>query len=374
MTPTIPETSTSLVLEAFKQPLSIKSTPITTPTPTGTALVRILSTTIRPHSRAGFAGNQVLPFPVPYTPGNSAVARVLDVGADAVSLQPGQLVWVDGFVVARDDPVGTQILLGLSDFGGKKQAKLFKAWPGVWADVAQVPLENCVPLNETILCDQMGYSPADLEYIERLAIANAGVKAAHLAPGQTVVVCPATGHYSGAVAELAAQLGCRVIALTRSVTKLEPLTSRHPRILPVELTGDVARDTAAIRALCPGGGAADALIDMSPGEATANPTHLYSGLASLRNHGRAVFLGALRDVTIPYMSLMVRNINVRGQFMYSRDQLGDVIRLIESGVVKLGREAGHEVVQGGFKLAEWEEAVRVAEEATFWGRQTLFLP
>ncbi|KAK4127411.1 hypothetical protein N657DRAFT_566061 [Parathielavia appendiculata] len=371
----IPETSTSLVLEAFNQPLSLKSTPINTPTPAGAALVRILCATIRPHNRAGFRGKQVLPFPVPYTPGNSAVARVLDVGADAVSLKPGQLVWVDGFVVARDDPVGTQMLLGLSDLAAEKPRKLFKAWPGVWADVAQVPLENCVPLDEAVLCDQKGYSFGDLEYIERLAVANAGIRAAHLRPGQTVVVCPATGHFSGAVAELAAQLGCRVIALTRSAAKLEPLTRRHPRILPVELTGDVARDAAAIRALCPRHtGAADALIDISPRAASANPTHLHAGLASLRNYGQAVFLGALGDVAIPYISLMLRNINIKGQWMYSRDQLADVIRLIESGVVRLGKEAGHEVVQGGFELADWEKAVEIAEEATSWGQQTLFLP
>ena len=369
----LPSTSKTLVLDDFKQPLTLKTKPVPKDIPNGTALVRILSTTIRPHYRKGFQGQLTVPFSTPFTGGNSAVARILAVGSDAVTLEPGRLIWINGYVISRDDPEQTQFLLGLTDMGMSKQAKLMKAWPGVWADVTTVPLENCITLDEDLLCAKMGYSFADLEYIERLSVANGGVSAAKLRAGETVVVCPATGQYSGAVAELAAQIGCRVIALSRSASKLEPLTSRYKNIVSLELTGDPEADTNAIRALCPHG-AADAVIDTSPPTATGSSGHLTAALDSIRCHGRCVFLGALLEVTVPYMSLMMRNITVKGQWMYTRSQLSELIKMIETGVVRLGNVAGHEVVNGGYRFEEWEEALEVAETNSFWGQQVLFLP
>lgn len=369
----IPSTSTTLTLEALNQPLTLQTKPVPKDIPTGTALIRVLATTVRSHYRAGFQGRKTVPFTTPFVGGISGVGRILAVGPDAVTLQPGQLIWVNGFVVARDDPEGTQFLLGLSDLGMPKSAKLMKAWPGMWSDVATLPLENCIPLNEDVLCNKLGYSVPDLEYIERLSVANGGVSAANLRAGETVVVCPATGHYSGAVAELAAQIGCHVIALSRSASKLEPLTSRHKNITALELKGDAEADTAAIRALCPNG-AADAMIDTSPPTATANSKHLTSALNSIRSYGRAVFLGAMGEVTVPYMYLMSRNITIRGQWMYSRSQLSDLLKMIEAGVVKLGKEAGHEVVNGGYKFEQWDEALKAAEASGFWGQHTVFLP
>ena len=303
------------------------------------------------------------------------MARILAVGSDAVTLEPGKLVWVNGFIAAWDDPEGTQMLLGLTNGGGGKMGTLFDAWAGVWTDVASLPLENCVSRNEELLCTKLGYSFVDLEYIERLAVANWGCRAADIRPGETVVVSPSTGHYSGAVAELAAQVGCRVIALSRSVTKLQPLTSRHPRITALELKGDANTDSSAICALLPAvSNGADALIDVSPPQATASPSHLNAGLNALRPGGRAVLPGTMGDVSINYASLMMRNINIKGQWMYPRAWLMDLIQAIEAGVVRLGRDAGHEVVDGGFAFEDWEKATCVAEEAAQWGRQTLFLP
>ncbi|KAF7555031.1 hypothetical protein G7Z17_g2473 [Cylindrodendrum hubeiense] len=285
-------TITSLILSAFNQPLTLEKTthPTTTVTP-GSATVRILTTSIRPHDRLSFTGNGPLPFPLPYAPGNSAIARVISVGPDAMALQPDQLVFVNGFLNARDDPERTRVLLGLHDGGGQERpGKLFNAWKGLWRNIATVPLENCMMLNEAVLVKERGYSFGELNYIERLAVTYGGISAANLHVGETVIVAPATGHYSGAVAELAAQIGCRVIALSRTAAKLAPLTSHHPQTIALTLTGDEKRDTAAIQALCPNG--ADAFIDTSPPEATASPGHLAPSLNTLSSGARVVFLGA----------------------------------------------------------------------------------
>jgi threonine dehydrogenase-like Zn-dependent dehydrogenase len=366
-----PTTRNFLVHESPEQLLTLKSEPVQTPTPHGSALVRILSTTTRPHNKASFAGHSPLPVTAPYIPGHSAIARIIEVGPDAVSLEKDQLVWIDGFLKARDDHINTQILLGFTHLGADKPKKLFDAWSGVWASVATVPQENCVPLNESVLCGKMGYTFDDLEYVGRLAVANGGVSVAALRAGETVIVCPATGHFSGAVAEFAAQIGCNVIALTRSAAKLEPLTSRHANITPVELTGDVEADAASIRAVCPQG-MADAMIDVSPPEATANPSHLYSGLQVLRCHSRVVFLGALGNVNIPYGTILLRNITIKGQWMYTREMTASLVKMIESGVVKLGKEAGHNV--RAYKMEDWRRAIEESETATNWGEQITLNP
>ncbi|KAH0422504.1 hypothetical protein CcaCcLH18_12763 [Colletotrichum camelliae] len=370
---TIPETTTALVLPVFNEPLNLEKTPTPKTTPVGSVLVRVLSTSVRPHNRAGFSGKSPLSLPVPYNPGDSGVGRVIAVGPDAVAIKPGQLVYLNGFYLARDDPEGTRVLTGLHNgFGDPGQAKLFEQLGGLWRDVATVPLENAIPLNEKLLVDELGYSFGELNYIQRLSVAYGGVSAADLRAGETVIVAPATGHFSGAVAEIAAQIGCKVIALSRSASKLEPLTSRHPRIAALELSGDEKKDVAAIRALAPGG--VDAYIDVSPPPATASPHHLTASLASLRPFGRAVFLGMMFDVKVNYMSLMARNITIKGQHMYTRPGLVSLVKMVETGVIKLGKDAGHEIVERGFSLEEWEEAITVAEKATSWGQQVLLYP
>lgn len=372
----IPATTRALVLPTFNQPLSLEKTETPTSMPTGSALVKILATTIRPHNREGFESKGFLTFPLPFAPGNSGVGRVLTAGDDAASLKPGQLVWVNGFVTSRDDPQNTQVLLGLHDNHGEpKSGRLFASWKGLWRDVAVMPLENCIPLNEDVLVGKMGYSFGDLEYIERLAVAHGGISAANLRAGETVVVAPATGHYSGATAELAAEMGCRVIALTRSAERLKPLASRYPNnIISIEMTGDVEADTAAVRAVLPRAVGADAFIDVSPPNAGPSPPHFTVGMNVLRPYSRVILLGALPSVSISYWTTMVRCISIRGQWMYKREEAEHLVKMIEAGVVKLGKDAGHELVGGGFALEDWEEAIAAAEKATQWGRQVLFMP
>jgi 3-deoxy-D-arabino-heptulosonate 7-phosphate (DAHP) synthase len=71
---------------------------------------------------------------------------------------------------------------------------------------------------------------------------------------------------------------------------------------------------------------------------------------------------------------MVRNITIKAQFMYTRQELVSLVKMIETGVIKLGKEAGHEIVEKGFSMEEWENAVTVAETASAWGQQVLLYP
>ena len=60
--------------------------------------------------------------------------------------------------------------------------------------------------------------------------------------------------------------------------------------------------------------------------------------------------------------------------MYSRRDLLSLVKMIETGVLKLGKDAGHELVGKRFSMEEWEEAVTVAETAVGWGQQVLIYP
>ncbi|KFA63820.1 hypothetical protein S40285_07772 [Stachybotrys chlorohalonatus IBT 40285] len=377
----IPEHATGLVLKAYKEPLVFEKFPLPRSAPTGTALVQTLVVGIRPHCREHFAGNGFLKFNLPFISGNSCVARVISAGPDAVALRPGQLVFVHGFGVARDDPVNTQTLLGLhrgnglTAEGAERAGVLFDQWPGYWRDFCSVPLENCIALDEKRLVDELGYTFDDLMYIDRLLVAYGSVNAAKLMAGETVVVAPATGHFSGAVVEVAAQIGCRVIALTRSAKKLEPLSSRHANIVVVEVTGDRAADVAAIRSHLPSLKlGADAYIDVSPPQATGNSQHFDMGLEVLRPGARAVLTGALFTATIPYFSLLLRNITLVGKWMYTWEEAERVARMVEAGVFKLGKQAGHDSGSRGFKFEDWEEGLLEAEKAVEWGRHVVFKP
>lgn len=378
----------ALVLTEYGKPLTLESsTP--PPPPQGTATIQVLATTVRPYLQTVFAtGKGGLPFPLPLRPGGTAVGRITAVGPDAVSLRAGQLVLVDAHLRARDDPDATQVLLGMSDFhAGPAHATLFKQWEGTWATAATFPLENLIPLDEAVLCTRLGYTPADLEQIGRLAVAQGGLRTADVRPGDAIVVAPATGHHSGAVVELAAQIGCRrVVGLVRagSKGKLAPLTKLYPdRVVEVALTGDAGVDNAAVaRALALTDGAeakADAFVDLSPPEATPNPHMLTVGLAALRHGGTAALMGIMGPVPIDYMSLVMRGITITGRFMYTRRHFLDLINLIEAGIVRLGARAGHSNVDkddegNPLTLDQWEAALAKADKATAWGEQVVMTP
>jgi len=105
---------------------------------------------------------------VPLVIGTSALGRVAAIGPDAVLLKPGQLVFIDSFVRGRDDPNAT-FLLGVHEGHTEGSKKLMRGeWKdATYAEYAKIPLENCYPLNESILVGNLGYKVEDLQDISR---------------------------------------------------------------------------------------------------------------------------------------------------------------------------------------------------------------
>ena len=83
--------------------------------------------------------------------------------------------------------------------------------------------------------------------------------------------------------------------------------------------------------------------------------------------------GVAGDVGFPYYQIMVKGLRLQGSWMFTPEQAGEVIRLVEAGILKLGEGAGAKCL-GVFGLEEWEEAFRVAGDGARVARFALFAP
>ncbi|GIK05225.1 hypothetical protein Aspvir_009329 [Aspergillus viridinutans] len=316
-------THQAIILSEINSPLTLATVP--TPTPqSGQVLIKVLASPILAYYRAILTGKLPYPLPFPFTPGASPIGRIEVLGSDTTTLKPGQLVYVDLNVRARDDPLkeqGTAILQGL--FGGiTPQARILSEndWRhGSWAEKQIVPLENVHVLDESLLLQQMGYSPARLTWINTLLVPYGGLLSGALQPGETVIVCFATGHFGGAAIDVALAMGAgRVVAVGRRMSSLEKIQDGYPKGKVVGVATESVDETSlkdALRKATPRGLGADLFLDLTPASAAEGQKwiHVPSAISALKANGRAVLMGGASDsVTLSYSELMTRNITVKG--------------------------------------------------------------
>ncbi|KAJ5014613.1 alcohol dehydrogenase [Colletotrichum sp. SAR 10_99] len=231
------------------------------------------------------------------------------------------------------------------------------------AEYALTPLENVHLLDEMRVTGSpsnggLGYSINELLYLISCIIVYGGLKGINLQPEERIIVTPATGASSGAAVAVAHAMGAKVIAASRS----RPIET-------VVMTDDVEKDAAALRSFGP----VDAVIDMSPPAATGSQ-HIRSAVLALRAHGRVSLMGGRADESLPFpwLTVLANNLTIKGQFMYERKDVKELISLAESGLLKMGKEAGHEVEE--FPLERWEAAVDFAAKNTGHGKMTCIVP
>jgi len=180
-----------------------------------------------------------------------------------------------------------------------------------------------------------------------------GLRDIDLKPGETVIIAPATGSFGGAAVKLALAMGARVIAVGCNPETLNKLAASYERIEAVQITRDAQADLKSLQTFGP----IDAFFDVSPPEA-ANSTHFRSCILALRHSGRVSFVGGLKgELTIPIKVVLQRDLMLKGKWMYSRQDLKDLIKMIEIGVLKLG---GQKVEK--FSLEDWEKGFNAAAE------------
>lgn len=318
-----------------------------TPTPVhGQALVKILAVRVGGIIKNVVDGKSPFPFLPDCVPGAGCIGRIEAVGADSVSFKPGQLVYVDPTIRARDDANAVFIHSTIHGFD-EKSNKLVRAWHnGTLAEKVVVPLENTFALDEGVLlgngesgAQQKKHSIAELVNLQKAVIPYQGWKLAKLQLGETAAVAFATGDFGGAAIDVALAMGAaRVLALGRNAEKLakwrETCDPRYvDRVVCVALTGDPNKDAEAMKQAAPNG--IQIFFDMSPPSATATAhLHIEAGIKALERGGRMVWMGYIpKGIPLDYGQLVVKDISLYAKYMYSNQEVRELIRLVEAGLL-----------------------------------------
>ena len=371
----LPQTHRALVIKSRDKPLVVEDRPLPQLT-SGSAIVQNLNVQLISYCRDVWSGKRPLTFPTPMVPGGNSVARVATVGPDATTLKPGQLVYVHNFIAGRDNPDELCLFGFTSGFSPGTNSMFEKEWrDATIAEYSRVPLENCIPLDEKRLLGSLqegglGYTMDDLGYLQMPLVAYGGLIDIDFKPGETIVIAPATGQFGGAAVQVAHAMGAgTIIAMGRNEEALKRVESLDPsRIKTLKITGDWESEHEALKKFGP----IDAFFDISPVWAN-NSSHYKACFNSLRRNGRASLMGGLGDISIPGWAMVFGNLQIKGKWMYDREDIAGFMRMVHSGIFKLGKKGGNEVT-GKFGLEQWDEAFSMAAEKARMGQMTLMIP
>lgn len=126
---------------------------------------------------------------------------------------------------------------------------------------------------------------------------------------------------------------------------------------------DVQEDAKALQKYGP----IDAYQDWSPPQASTS-THIRSCIQVLKVGGRASLMGGIAgDISLSYSLIMFRNLQIHGRFMYRKEDIPSLVKMINTGVLKLNKE----MVVEKFPLERWFDAFSTAEKSTALGRLVL---
>lgn len=309
MSSPLSKTHKALVLEDRSGDFVLKTLPVPT-IGHGSTLIKISAATILPYHRTV---NTSYPLPVPLVGGFSAVGRVAALPPDAVSLRIGDLCYVDCVIRARDDSDSFFLSAVIDGFDSGSKKLMREVWrDGTFAEFARVPLENVIVLDEGRLVKELGYTEEQLAHLGTLMVPFGGLRDIRIEPGETVVVCPATGHYSAAGVQIVLAMGARVIAFARSTEKLEELEefvkrgNPEARIETVVSTGDEDGDAKLLRQFR----TVDAVLDLTPSFAP-DSTFTKSAIKALRRGGRVSLMGSTTNIGTA--EILTNNITLKGK-------------------------------------------------------------
>ncbi|TFK49524.1 alcohol dehydrogenase [Heliocybe sulcata] len=332
------------------------------PSPTATAgsvVIKVLASSVLSYADEIFSGARTYPSLLPYVPGGGTVGIIKSAGPDVANphLRVGTLVYCDCTIRARDDPYSTKLMLqGIGAFNARAQ-QVQSVWRnGSWAEEMLVPAENVYAVPPSLI----SLGPAQLTSLNALMIPFGGLCDGDLCVGATVVITGATGHFGSGAVAVALALGARkVIPCGRSQAGLDKLVKAFkstPRITPVILSGESGADENAIIAAAGTGFSIDVSFDILP--PSASPSLVTTALRTLRPGGTCILMGGTEsDLLIPYREVMVKDITMKGVWMYDRAHFPKLLGLAECGLLDL---TVFDVTS--YPLTEVEEAVQAAKE------------
>jgi len=297
----------------------------------GAVVVRMRAVPLLSYTKAYVAGE--LPYaypPGPFTIGTNGVGNVESIGDGVYHVRPGDRVIVHPLFTA-DAPVAEppRILIGLTGVSADSGSML-AAWPnGTLAEYALMPASAVVPARTL---DEI--PDERLASLAKFVVPFGGLLRGQCGAGETLVVHGASGYFGSAAVLLGLALGAaRVVAAGRNRDVLEKLALICPsRISPIVLSGEIRRDTDAIRQSCDGG--ADLVFDQV-GRAADNNGFI-AALRSLRRGGRLVLMGsATTPLALDYNEIMINDWEIVGNFMYAKTTYPKLISLVQAGLLDL---------------------------------------
>jgi alcohol dehydrogenase len=334
------------VLKTLGTPLSVE----TVPDPvlgTGEVIVDVASAGMLAYAGDVYSGKRQYLLELPIVPGAGGVGRVRAVGPDATRLAVGDWVFIDPTVLSRDDAVMPDIILQGLTAGSPEALGLQRFYhDGAFAEQVRVPTENAIPIGDIDPAEAGRWSA-----LGKLLVPYGGLLAARLLAGETLVVNGATGAFgSGGVAVGVAMGAARIVATGRNAKVLADLERRFGgRVRTVQMCGKEEEDRQEIQRAA--GGPIDVVLDLLPPEAKAS--WVRAAALAVRPYGRVVLMGGIReDVVLPYAWMMRYGIEVRGQWMYPREAIQRMVKLVRSGQVSLD-----DVAVTRFPLEQVNEAV-----------------
>ncbi len=342
------------VLHAFGEPLRVA----TVPDPilgTGEVIVDVVAAGVANYAGAIFSGSRNYLLELPVIPGPGGIGRIRATGPDATRLTAGDWVYCDATIRARDDAISPDSMLLGWTAGSPASLPLHRYYhDGSFAEQMMVPTETVTALGGDLDARDAGRWCA----LSQLLVPYGGLLAGNLSAGETVVVNGATGGFGSAGVAVALALGAAaVVATGRNTRALTQLTERlGPRVRPAPMSGNENEDRALIHELADG--PVDLVLDLLPRE--ANVAQVTTAMLTVRRGGRVVLMGGVgraggADLTLPYPWLMRNDVTIRGKWMYERDAVSRLVRLVRAGHVDL---SVFDVTE--FPLADVNEAVDYA--------------
>ena len=313
-------------------PIELKELPIPKTKPNG-VVIKILATPLLSYSEQYIRGE--LPYmmpPMPFTPGTNAVGIIHELGEGVQHFKVGQRVMVDSYWI-KDEAVEepAQALLGLTGISIDSGAMLEEYPHGTWREYADFPAALVHPLEGL---EQ--YDAVNLSSLAKIVIPLGGLRRSGLQAGESVIINGATGYFGSAAVLGALALGAKVVATGRSEAGLqelkEVLSSYGERLQLVALQGDADSDIKALRDAS--GNGAHAALCMVGQAKEAHSTSVT--LQSLKRNGRMVIMGSLLpDFSVNYTQMLLNNWEIKGNFMYNREDFNIAISLVKNGLIDL---------------------------------------
>jgi alcohol dehydrogenase len=315
------------VLNAFGEPLAIQSLPDPV-IGTGEVIVDMVAAGVTSYAANIFNGSRNYALELPVAPGAGGIGRVRTTGRDSTRLKPGDWVFCEPTIRARDNRADS-ILQGWT-YRTEAALPLHRLYHhGSYAEQMLLPTENVTPIGD-IDPAQAGRWCA----LSRLLVPYGGLLAGNLRAGETLVVSGATGGFGGAGVAGALAMGAgRVVATGRNAQALDDMARRYgPRVRPAPMSGDADEDRRRI--LEAADGRIDMVLDFLPRE--ANAAQVQTAILSVSHGGRIVLMGGVRsELGLNYNLLMHSELTLIGAWMYGREAIPGMVSMVRNGLIDL---------------------------------------